>query len=103
MAHIRQSKPDSGLGVQGKVPKNVEVGPSLLGSGTRESSDHPHMAPKNLLDVQGAVLALVVRQQNTNLSGAKTSRPCWFQNRSVEAGTTFKRRGSTICIGEPRS
>ena len=34
MAHMRQSRPDSGLGVQVKVLEAFQVVPSLLGSGT---------------------------------------------------------------------
>ena len=33
MAHKRQSRPDSGLGIRVKVPKTVEGVPSSLGSG----------------------------------------------------------------------
>ena len=37
MPHVRQSRPDSGLGVQAKVLEPFSVVPSLLGSGTRAS------------------------------------------------------------------
>ena len=33
MEHIRQSRPDSGLGLQGKLLKNFEIVSSSLGSG----------------------------------------------------------------------
>jgi len=33
MAHIRQSRPDCGLGFQVKAPKTLQVVPSSLGSG----------------------------------------------------------------------
>ena len=32
MAHVRQSRPDSGLGFQVKVPKTFQVVPSSLGA-----------------------------------------------------------------------
>ena len=38
MAHIRQSRPDSGLGVQVKVRKSFSIVSSLLGSGQRKQS-----------------------------------------------------------------
>jgi len=38
MAHIRQSKPDSGLGVKAKDLKTFQVVPSALGSGNSSST-----------------------------------------------------------------
>ena len=40
MAHIRQSRPDSGLGFQVKVLKTLKVVPSLLGSGAILARNH---------------------------------------------------------------
>jgi len=42
MAHIRQSRPDSGCGFQVKVLKTFQVFPSSLGSGTRHGDTPPH-------------------------------------------------------------
>ena len=39
MAHIRQSRPDSGLGVQEEVLKTFEFVPYLLGSGYHLAAD----------------------------------------------------------------
>jgi hypothetical protein len=41
MAHIRQSRPDSGLGFQVKVLKIFQVVPSSLGSAKSTSPDTP--------------------------------------------------------------
>jgi len=53
MAHIRQSRPDFGLGFKAKVVKPLEVVPSSLGSGRGESAclspTCPHSGTKSPL------------------------------------------------------
>jgi len=41
MAHIRQPRPDSGLGFQVKVIRTFQIGPSLLGSGLLHPNPEP--------------------------------------------------------------
>jgi len=46
MAHVRQSRPDSGLGFQAKVRKTFEVVPSSLGSGEPVTRRRGRGAPR---------------------------------------------------------
>ena len=43
MAHVRQSRPYSGLGFQVKSPKTFQVVVSLLGSGTVSNLEFPQV------------------------------------------------------------
>jgi hypothetical protein len=48
MAHLRQSRPDSGVGFQEKIFKPFQVVPSSLGSGVRRDWAHCRMLLTNI-------------------------------------------------------